>query len=153
MARRATGQVIEPNGKQRSWALRFRAYGKRRFVTLGRPEDGWNRERAETELRHVLADVERGIWRPYEPERVEAAREAPILHEFASEWLANREPELRPKTLASYRWQLTDHLLPHFARQSLSEITAEDVDRYKAAKVREGKTAAREAHEAKPTNY
>ena len=38
MARRPTGQVIEPNGqRQRSWAIRFRAYGERRFVTLGRP--------------------------------------------------------------------------------------------------------------------
>jgi hypothetical protein len=37
MARKATGQVIEPTGKQRSWALRFRAYGKRRFLALGRP--------------------------------------------------------------------------------------------------------------------
>ncbi len=26
----------------------------------------------------------------------------------------NREPELRPKTVASYRWQLTHHLLPYF---------------------------------------
>lgn len=60
MPRKATGQVIAPAGKQRSWALRFRACGKRRYVTLGRPEEGWNRERAETELRHVLADVERG---------------------------------------------------------------------------------------------
>jgi hypothetical protein len=28
MARQATGQVVEPDGKQRSWAIRFRAYGK-----------------------------------------------------------------------------------------------------------------------------
>jgi hypothetical protein len=54
VARRATGQVIPPGGKQRSWAIRFRAYGKRRFVSLGRPEDGWSRGRAETELRHVV---------------------------------------------------------------------------------------------------
>ncbi len=43
MARKATGSMVEPGGKQRSWALRFRAYGKRRFVSLGRPEDGWSR--------------------------------------------------------------------------------------------------------------
>lgn len=66
MPRRASGQVIEPSDG-RAWAIRFRAYGKRRYVTLGTAEDGWNRRRAEGELRHVLADVERGIWRPYEP--------------------------------------------------------------------------------------
>jgi integrase len=138
MPRAATGQVVAPGGKQRSWALRFRAYGKRRFVTLGRPEDGWDRPRAEAELRHVLADVERGIWSPRELESVQAPREAPTFHEFASTWLGNREPELAPKTIASYRWQLTDHLLPHFAGMRLEAIGAEDVDRYKAAKLREG---------------
>jgi len=56
--------------------------------------------------------------------------EAPTFHEFASEWLENRQPELRPKTVASYRWQLTTHLL--------DQISPEDVDRYKAAKLREG---------------
>src|SRR5262245_38294441 len=99
MARKATGSVISPKGKQRSWAIRFRAYGKRRYVSLGRPEEGWDRFRAEAALRHVLADVERGIWRPHEPERVEAPREVPSFHEFASEWLHGREPELRPKTI------------------------------------------------------
>lgn len=42
--------------------------------------------------------------------------EVPTFQEFASAWLENREPELRPKTIASYRWQLRMHLLPHFAR-------------------------------------
>jgi len=77
MARKATGQVIAPNGKQRSWVLRFRAYGKRRFVTLGRPEDGWTRHRAEAELRHVLADVERGIGAPMSPSRSRPRRRCP----------------------------------------------------------------------------
>ena len=42
MARRATGQVIAPIGKQRSWAIRFRAYGRRWLVTLGHSADGWD---------------------------------------------------------------------------------------------------------------
>jgi hypothetical protein len=57
MARQATGQVVKPTDRAPSWGLRFRAYGTRRFVTLGRPEDGWSREKAQAELRHVLADV------------------------------------------------------------------------------------------------
>ena len=58
MARKATGQVNEPRDG-RAWAIRFRAYGKRRYVTLGTGEEGWTRQRAEAELRHVLADVDR----------------------------------------------------------------------------------------------
>ena len=139
MPRKATGQVIPPDGKQRSWALRFRAYGRRRFVSLGTPEEGWSRQRAEAELRHVLADIERGIWRPAEPAPAPEVKEDPTFHEFASEWLQNREPELRPKTLASYRWQLSRHLLPFFAEYRLREITPRTVDAYKSEQLRRGR--------------
>jgi len=127
MPRRASGQVIEPKDG-RSWAIRFRAYGKRRYVALGTADEGWNRQRAEAELRGVLADVERGIWQPYEPA---------CAPETASDWLGDREPELRPKTIKSYRWLLSGHLLPHLAKLRLDQIGAEHVDRYKAAKLRE----------------
>lgn len=145
MARQSTGHVVAPSGeRQRSWAIRFRAYDKRRFVTLGRSEDGWNRQRAERELRHVLADVERGIWQPDEPASAQAAAEpvpCPTFHEFASAWLHDGEPGWRPKTISDYRWALELHLLPYFARHRLADITIEEVDRYKAAKLREGKLA------------
>lgn len=140
MARKATGQVIEPKDG-RAWAIRFRAYGKRRYVALGTAEDGWDRERAEAELRHVLADVERGLWKPYEPEPVDVPVEVPTFHEFASEWLEDRRPELRPRTIKDYRWALSYHLLPFFKEHRLSQITVAEVDRYKMAKVREGKLA------------
>ncbi len=137
MPRKATGQVIEPDAG-RSWAIRFRAYGKRRYVALGTADEGWNRRKAEAELRHVLADVERGLWRAYEPAKAPLVAEAPTFHEFASEWLENREPELRPKTVKSYCWLLSGHLLPHLAAMHLDEIGPEDIDRYKTAKLREG---------------
>ena len=111
-------------------------------MTLGRPEDGWTRERAEAELRHVLADVERGIWQPHKPAPVVTPAEAPTFHEFASEWLASRKAELRPRTVADYEWALSYHLLPTFADHRLTEITVREVDRYKAAKVSGGKLGA-----------
>lgn len=144
MARPATGQVVERPAKSGSvtFALRFRAYGKRQYVTLGTQAEGWTRRKAEVELRHVLADVERGIWQPHEPEPVEAPTEAPTFHEFASDWLAARRSELRERTVADYRWALELHLLPYFAGHRLSEITVEEVDRYRTAKMQEGKLAA-----------
>ena len=139
MARKATGQVIERTGKAgRTFALRFRAYGTRRYVTLGTAEDGWDRSRAEAELRHVLADVERGIWQPYEP-KIEEPTPEPSFHEFASEWFARHAREWRPHTRDSYEWALSYHLLAFFKDHRLSGITIEEVDRYKAAKQREGK--------------
>jgi integrase len=147
MARKATGQIIEPK-EGRAWAIRFRAYGKRRYLTLGTAGEGWNRQRAEAELRHILADVERGIWCPYEPPPAPEIAEAPTFHEFASEWMQNREPELRPKTVTSYRWMLSGHLLPHFARMRLDRIGPEDIDRYKAAKLREGALGANQINKS-----
>ncbi len=143
MARPATGQVLERLAKMggTTFALRFRAYGKRQYVTLGTKAEGWARSKAEAELRHVLADVERGIWRPDQPEQVEAPAEVPTFHVFASEWLAARAVELRERTIRDYRWALELHLLPHFASMRLDAITVEDVDRYRAAKLREGKLA------------
>jgi len=141
MGRQSKGHVVAPSGeRQRSWAIRFRAYGKRRFVTLGRTEEGWSRRRAERELRHILADVERGMWQPDEP-APPAAEPVPCLtfHEFASAWLLDGEPGWKPKTISDYRWALELHLLPYFARHRLADITIEEVDRYKAAKLREGK--------------
>jgi hypothetical protein len=42
MARKATGQVIVRDGKRgRSYALRFRAYGRRHYLTLGTDGEGW----------------------------------------------------------------------------------------------------------------
>ena len=138
MARKATGQVVIRRTKHgHTYALRFRAYGQRRYLTLGLAEDGWTRTKAGQELANVLADVRRGIWQPPDPSAV--PKQAPTFHRFASEWLEARTPELRPKTTENYRWALVHYLLPYFADFTLSAITVEHVDRYKTAKLREGR--------------
>ena len=140
----ATGQVVERQGRGgRTYAIRFRAYGERHFVTLGNQADGWTRARAELELRNVLADVRRGLWRPAAPPKPVEPPPDPTFHEFASNWFAARSPELRPTTQVSYEWALRIHLLPFFARHRISEITIAEVDRYRAYKVREGQIGAR----------
>jgi integrase len=64
-SRSATGEVLERRrDKTVVYALRFRAYGKRRYLTLGTKAEGWSRARAKEELQNVLADVRRGLWRP-----------------------------------------------------------------------------------------
>lgn len=142
-ARQSPGGIVEPNARRKSWAIRFRAGGRRHTVALGLPEDGWTRAKAEAELRHTLADVEPGIWQPPEatPEPIEP-RPEPTFHEFASEWLEAHRDELRDRTVDNYTWALASHLLPYFRDHRLSEITVEEVDRYRAAKVREGRLSA-----------
>ena len=145
MPRPATGQVLERDGRGgRTFALRFRAYGRRQYVTLGNAEDGWTRARADTELENVLADVRRGIWRPPEPEPVVEVRAEPTFHEFASEWLEAVSPALARGTVLRYRWQLTDYLLPAFHAHPLSQITVAEVDRYRDERVKEGRLSAGE---------
>jgi len=139
MPRPATGQVVVRDGAAgRTFALRFRAYGERRYQTLGTDAEGWDDRRAATELENVLADVRRGLWRPTSAAPVAPEVKAePTFNEFALGWYERKAPELRDRSAEDYRWALNRHLLPHFANYRLSEITVEVVDRYRAAKVRE----------------
>ncbi len=153
MSRTATGQVLERRTKTgTTFALRFRAYGERRYLTLGTREEGWSRQRAALELANVLADVRRAKWRPLETVEPEQPKQVPDFHTFASEWYEAGAPGWRERTRVDYRWRLSAHLLPHFAGYSLDAITVEEVDRYRAAKVRESErlAAKREAEQAKP---
>lgn len=140
MARKATGAVIPPKGKQRSWAIRFTANGKRCYVTLGKPEDGWSRQRAEAELERTLAQVKLGQWQPVSGVETKPADDL-TFHEFASQWFEANKPGWAARTIADYEWALSHHLLPHFAEHRLTDITVEEVDRYRAAKLHEGKLA------------
>jgi integrase len=153
MARQSTGQVLERRGKRgRTFALRFRAYGERRYVTT----TAASHEEAKTELANVLADVRRGTWRPPVTHEPEAPKEEPTFHEFASEWLAGRELEgLADKTITDLRWSLELHLLPYFASYRLDEITPQPVDRYKVEKARERQAieAARAEAEARGERF
>jgi len=147
MPRPATGQVVvDERRRSPTFGLRFRAYGRREYVSLGTAEDGWTRAKAQTELQNVLADVRRGIWRPPVVEVVQAPREVPTFHVFASEWFERQKVEggrrgggLSEAGKADLEWRLSNHLLPVFASRRLDQITVEDVDRYRLGKVREGK--------------
>jgi integrase len=136
--------------KSGAWALRFRAYGQRQYQTLGTAAEGWTRQRAEQELRHIITDVERGIWRPPRPESLVETNSDPSFHEFASEWFEANKGEWREKTELDYEWQLTRHLLPFFRDHHLSQITVREIDRYRQSKVAEGETIAAAAAEGKP---
>jgi integrase len=143
MPRPATGQVVERDGKRgTTFALRFRAHGERQYVTLGSSTDGWTRARADTELANTLADVRRGIWQPPRPAPIPDAPKDPTFHEFASEWLAAKRPEVKLETASHYEAELTLHLLPFFHRHTLSQITVQEVDRYRQSMVRRGELGA-----------
>jgi len=141
MARPPTGSVLERPGKNGvTYALRFRALGKRRYQSL----DVANRREAELELENVLADVRRGLWRPpAEPVAVEELEE-PTFHVLASEWVERRRHEVEARTVENWTWALSGHLLPAFAVSRPSAITTAAIERYKTAKLRERERLAAE---------
>jgi integrase len=137
---RPQGRVVERDGQRgTTFAIRFVAGGERRYQTLGTTEQGWTRARAHAELLNVLADVRRGIWNPPKS-RQEPARDVdqdPTFHVFASEWFDQRKGSWLEATRLDYEWQLSKHLLPFFKAHRLSKITAQEVDRFRTAKVAE----------------
>lgn len=135
MPRPATGQIVERQGKD-GWVyrgLRFTAAGRRQYVSLGPVALA----EAERELRHVLADVERGIWQPPQRSQSPLGPEMPTFHEYAEDWWLRHERHFRPKTQSDYRWRLEKHLLPFFKDHPLDAITFDTVERYIAVKLAE----------------
>jgi hypothetical protein len=134
MARRPTGTIVEHVGKDGLTyrSLKFRAYAKRRYQSLGTV----GRDEAEQTLRGILADVERGIWKEREPLPPEPEA-MPTFHELVELWWVEREHELRRSTQTDYRWRLEAHLLPFFGEMPLDRITPAEVDHYKAMKLKE----------------
>lgn len=136
MARRPTGKVIEHESADgRTYrALRFTAYGRRRYVSLGTLSAG----EAERELRHTMADVERGTWQPpaaASPPSNPAPM--PTFHQFAEQWWLRHEKQITAGTRADYRRRLERHLIPFFGEMHLDRITFDTVERYIANKLAE----------------
>ena len=140
----------------RGYALRFTAYGERRYVTLGLESEGWDRPKAEVELQNVMADVRRGIWVPPQKRsrstasgRMEGPREMPLLGPFAEEIIASRHGQVSEDTVRLDEWALS-HLNPYFGDWALDEIDAESIDAYRTFKVRESEDRARAIERGRP---
>jgi integrase len=157
MAARSRGQVLESTWKSgRGYALRFIAYGERRYLTLGLETDGWTRGRAEEELQNILADVRRGIW--IAPDRHHPSRdhgteggggEAPLFGPFALGLAAARKAEVSENTHGYQEWALS-HLLPYFADWPVASIDIETVDAYRRHKVEQAELRRRAIERRKP---
>jgi hypothetical protein len=107
------------------WYLKYRdAAGVQVKERLGGEADGWNERKAERELRHRLADVERKGWR----------RPAPLMFAtYAQTWFAEGEVRRRWKrsTVAQYR-STRERLVEHFGPMPLGAIRPRHVAEYVA---------------------
>jgi integrase len=149
MARQPTGAVIEhvANDGKTYRSLRFSAYGKRRYVSLG-PVSATE---AAAKLRHALSDVERKIWQPPAPVAGPAEPEpVPTFHQYAEQWWLRAKLQLAAKTRTDYRWRLERHLIPAFGDLRLDAITLDTVENYIAGKLAEGERIREAADRGKP---
>jgi len=156
MAKRAKGVVLVREWKAgRGFALRFSAYGRRQYLTLGFERDGWTYERAEEELENILADVRRGIWvSPTKKKRradAEAEEETAktIFGPFARRLVASRQGQVSDNHLAFMEWAL-GHLLPYFGDWPLLDIDIQAVDAYRHQKVQESEARLRAIDRRRP---
>jgi integrase len=135
MARPTRGSVTTHAGRDGLTyrSLRFTAYGVRRRVPLGPVSE----TDAESALRHVLADVERGTWKPQVVEPPPEPTQIPLFHEFAEETWTRMEGQLAESTRADYRWRLQVHLLPFFKDYPVNKIDFDAIERYIAEKLAE----------------
>jgi integrase len=144
-ATKAKGEVWPREWKRgRGYALRFSAYGERRYLTLGYEHEGWTRERAEEELANIMADVRRGIWVPPKKGQKKSRpdtepAEVPIFGPFARELVAARRGEIAESTSDNEEWAL-GYLLRFFADWPLPEIDAQSVDDFRRHMVAESKS-------------
>jgi len=152
---RCENNVVErPCGHSKVFALRFRAYGRRRYLTLGMPEDGWTRGRGEEEMDAVRAEVDRGSWVPPPPRRRawggdRIGGDGAPFGSFARKQVRQRRAEVRPATFAYWEWAMT-HLLPFFADWPLPRIDAWAVDAYRLHKLEEAEDGRRRLAEGRP---
>ena len=156
MAARQKGEVVERDWKSgRGYALRFRAYGEREYLTLGYERDGWTYKRAEEELENILADVRRGIWvspkkkKKRRAEADEGGGDVPIFGPFARQLVASRKGQVSDNHIVFLNWTL-GHLLPYFGDWPLQDIDAQAVDAYRHHKVQESEARQRAIERRKP---
>jgi hypothetical protein len=101
-ARAPKGEAVRnPTRAGLKFALSFSAYGKRRYATLGSPENGWSETKAQAELANALADVRRGSWRPHVTAAPDPVTD-PTFDQFSTAWLASISKQLRPGTVLDY---------------------------------------------------
>lgn len=111
----------QPNGH---WKARFRLGGRQHQATFR------TRDEAELWLARMMQKRAQGEALP---------TEAPLLRDFAEEWLAGQEARLRPTTHRRYGEHLRLHVLPRLGHVRVAAITPDAVARVVAELERDRK--------------
>ncbi len=123
--------IRKVNSRRQPWVVRFRTPdGIERSKSFGR----------KTDAEAFRASVETARYRG---ELVDPAEGRIQLDAWSRDWLAIVAPELKPKTLASYRSLLDSRILPVFGSWSLVSLRPGDVDTWVSAMRADGLSPSR----------
>ncbi len=115
------------DGKPRYYAVYKDRAGKRRWEAAGR-----YKKDAVSLLKRRESEVRTGV----KPDDI-------TFSEFADKWLCEyAAAHVKPRTFDHYESAIRTHLKPVFGEYRLKDICPEQVDAFKAAKLREGKAPA-----------
>ena len=124
--------LIPYHGKRGTvWRIKYAdAEGRQVMETLGPEREGWDRKKAEAELRERLVRVERKGYRRPKPTR---------FRDYAETWFSEgeRRRQWKPATVRAYRF-VRERLVDHFGPMPLGAIRP----RHVAAFVAESKGGA-----------
>src|SRR5215207_4085220 len=152
MSREHTGTITVKtlSDGTRAFHLRFIDKGRRERVTLHERRGcscgcggGWNKRTAAVELKNIVARVEAGVWHKAKPDKSQGQQRMPTFHEYASAWLEAKiagtigDRPIDVNRQNDYRWRLTKHLLPFFAKYRLDAMDAATCQAFKAKKLAE----------------
>jgi integrase len=127
---------VSPDGAK-SYAVKYRAAGVQRWLTIGRHGRPWTPESARKEALRVLGEAAQGR----DPASKKAAdRRALTFAELCDLYLAEGTAHKKPSSLVSDRGRIERHLKPTIGRLRVDLITRADIERMQVA-VAKGKTA------------
>jgi integrase len=134
-----------------TYALRIRWQGKQHYHYLGGDWEGWTEERAESELRYVTAQVERGEYVPPRPSAAPPVEAGPLptFQVFASIVLARKKRRVAEKSYRDLEWRLRT-AVDHVGSRRLDEIDAGVADEVVDRLLREREAIEEAAAAARP---
>jgi integrase len=133
-----SGHVFRRDGKRGAvWYAKYRLADGRQvqkrigpaWTGKGRPADGcFTKRTAQAWLREVLREAEAGTLPG-------AVRTGATFADAAAEWLRYVEEDraCKPTTMRDYRIAVRSHFLPVFGERRIEDITARDIERWRAS--------------------
>lgn len=119
---------VNRDGTKTASVLYFQA-GRQRRVTLGRLCETYTLAQARTDAAEVLIEAKRG--RDLAGERAKL-RSAPTFAQAAELYLTKSRRRCSASTLTSYESVFRRMLLPAFGSRKVTDISAEDIERFQA---------------------